>query len=130
MKKLGDEYNIDLLIIVENRGELFKYEGVKMSLTRLIQTLFAQIEGAYIPSTKTVMIFVFAQNEYRDFQSSQLYSIHALLHELRHAYQCNKELAVSEDDSDNFATKYINKNSKFFARIMGWEDEWEVEEED
>lgn len=128
--KLGDEYDIDLLIIVENRKELFKYDGIKMTPMCLIQTLFSQVEGAYLPLTKTIMLFVFAQNEYKDFQSSQLYSIHALLHELRHAYQWNKELKISEEDSDNFATRYLNKHSKFFTKIMGWEDEWEVEEED
>jgi hypothetical protein len=41
-----------------------------------------------------------------------------------------KIIKGSEEDCDEFATRYLDENSNFFSRVMKWEDEWEVEEED
>ncbi len=127
--KLGAWYKIESLYIIENKHDLIRYRLFSISVYDWLEVIQGDIEGLYLPSSKTVILFIYAQADYKDFQSSQLYSIHALLHELRHAYHKNKGISGSEQDCDDFATKYLNKNSKFFSKIMKWDDEWEVEEE-
>lgn len=130
LNRLGEAYKINKLYIIENKYDLIKHGVIMINLMDWPEIIRGKIEGYYLPNSKTVIVYVFAHEEYDDFQSSQLYSIHALLHELRHAYHKNKNIKGSEEDCDNFATKYLNKNSKFFSKLMKWEDEWEVEEED
>jgi len=40
------------------------------------------------------------------------------------------EETKEEIDADKFATKFINRNSEAVSKIMGWKEEWTVEEED
>lgn len=130
LNRLGEAYKINKLYIIENKYDLIKYGVIMLNLMDWPEIIRGRIEGYYLPNSETVIVYVFAHEEYDDFQSSQLYSIHALLHELRHAYHKNQNIKGSEEDCDNFATKYLNKNSKFFSKLMKWEHEWEVEEED
>lgn len=130
LNRLGDSYRINTLYIIETRRDIRKYGLIFLNPFDLAEILLGRLEGNFVPMSKSIMIYVYAQNEYEDHQSSQLYSLHALLHELRHAYYHNTKEHESEDDCDSFATNYLNKHSKFFSKIMGWKDEWEVEEED
>ncbi len=77
-------------------------------------------------------LYLFSENDDGDDkQSKQLYSIHALTHEVRHRWQIRNNYAGDEEiDADEFATKFVNQNSKIIKKIMNWDDEWEVEEED
>ena len=90
-----------------------------------------KVEGAYIGLLDTVVIYIFSQTDDKeDIQSKQLYSLHALSRELRHRWQKqNNYKGNEEDDADQFATQFINKNSRKISKIMSWDDEWEVEEE-
>ncbi|WP_312501364.1 hypothetical protein [Lacrimispora sp.] len=130
LNRLGADYEINKLYIIETRHDLLKYGVIRINPFGWIEIIRGKIEGNYLPTSKTVIVYVFAHDEYNDFHSSQLYSIHALLHELRHAYHNNKNIKGSEEDCDEFATRYLDENSNFFSRVMKWEDEWEVEEED
>jgi hypothetical protein len=51
------------------------------------------------------------------------------MHELRHRYQVRNRKKVSEEDADRYASGFVNKRSGLISKIMGWKDEWEVEEE-
>lgn len=130
LDRLGDSYEINHLYIIEKRRDIIKYGLIFLNIIDFISILLGKLEGNFVPTTKSVMVYVYAQNEYKNYQSSQLYSLHALLHELCHAYYHNIKKEESEEDCDNFATNYLNKNSKFFSKVMDWKDEWEVEEED
>jgi len=135
LKFLGNEYKPKQIIICDNRLDIFKLGFIHCSLMlfslRLFSILLGKVEGIYIPLFKIVCVFVFAQ-DYEDYNyhSKQFYSLHALLHELRHHYQYVKKSGVSESDADNFATKFLNTNSQKIKEIMGWKSEWQVEEED
>ena len=135
LKFLGEEYKPKEIIICENRFDLLKLGFLHCLLMllslRILPILIGKVEGIYIPYFDKVCVFIFAQ-DYDDynFHSKQFYSLHALLHELRHYYQYIKKTGISELDADNFATKFLNNNSQKIKEIMGWRDEWEVKEED
>lgn len=125
------------LIICENRKELLKLKNnieliEYLSIIFDLTIWFGKVEGVYLESLDTVLVFVFSQNDDGDdVQSKQLYSIHALSHEVRHRMQIkNNYKGDMEQDADNFATKFVARNSKKISKIMNWADEWEVEEED
>lgn len=131
IKLLGNNYQPRELIIYERKIDLLRYliKSIVV-LPLLLMILLNKLEGLYLPIFDKVYIFVFAQNDDgNDKHSKQLYSLHALAHELRHKWQreCNKK--SSEKDADDFATNFINSNSSQISEIMNWEDEWEVGEE-
>jgi len=133
LRFLGNEYKPSQIVVCENRIDILRLGIVHCLIEifsfRIFSILLCKIEGIYTPAFNKVCVFVFAQ-EYDDFHSKQLYSLHALLHELRHSYQYLKGIKLNESDCDNFATKFLNNNSEKVKEIMGWKDEWEVEEED
>jgi hypothetical protein len=137
LKLLGANYIPKKLIICENRKDVFNlYKSIRPLdyLTTILDfTIWrGKVEGINDSEQDLVIIYIFSQDydEY-DRQDKQLYSIHALFHETRHRWQeytgfCGDD----ETDADDFATTFINKNSKTISKIMNWKDEWEVEEEE
>lgn len=90
---LGNEYKSPQIIICENRLDILKLGFVNCLVLlislRLFFILLGKVEGTYNPFLKKVCVFIFAQ-DYDNFHSKQFYSLHALLHELRHYYQWAK----------------------------------------
>lgn len=131
---LGKDYKPSKIIVYETKSDVLKYYPVCFNLS--LAELRGRIEGSYDESTDTVYICVFAQtDDGDDLHSKQLYSLHALAHELRHRYQAARNFLTGDDersekDADKFATNFINSNSARISRIMNWQDEWTVEEED
>ena len=121
-------YIPETIIIYEKRIDLFR-NLFAMGIA-FFSIIFGKTEGIYNPNTDIISIFVFSENDDGDNkQSFQLYSLHALCHELRHRFQYNAKLEMSEADADIFATEFMNTNSKSIKKIMKWKNEWEVEEE-
>lgn len=131
---LGKDYEPRRLIVYETRSDVIKYYPVCFNFS--LEELRGEIEGSYDESADTVYICVFSQtDDGEDLHSKQLYSLHALAHELRHRYQAAKNFLTNDDelsekDADKFATKFINGNSARISSIMNWQDEWTVDEED
>lgn len=134
IKLLGKDYGPRLIVVYETRLDILKYYPACYNFS--LEELLGRLEGSYDETLDTVYIYIFAQNDDGDdFHSKQLYSLHALAHELRHRYQyINKFLTNdderSEKDADKFATNFINYNSYKISKIMNWKEEWTVEEED
>lgn len=132
---LGTEYKPNYIIIYETRSDVFKL-GLKYPeiISELIFILLGKREGICARYNYRIDIFIFSENyDGNDKQTKQLYSIHTLLHELRHVYQLNNSKSIkttNETDADIFATNFLNSHSKQLSKIMHWKDEWEVEEED
>ncbi|WP_238442540.1 hypothetical protein [Desulforamulus reducens] len=95
-----------------------------------------KLEGSYDVQSDVAYLCIFAQtDDGDDFHSKQLYSLHALVHELRHRYQFENNFLTEDDeaseiDADKFATHFINSNSARISKIMNWQEEWTIEEED
>jgi Zn-dependent peptidase ImmA (M78 family) len=136
INKLNKSYMPTKLIICENKSDMLKlFYNANIAIGMLINfnifMLLGQREGIYYPYFDIVVIFVFSENDDgNNKHSKQLYSLHALLHELRHRYQCANNKETLENDCDNFATNFINNKSKLITNIMGWSREWTIEEED
>lgn len=115
------------IIIYEKRMDVLRNIGpVGLSV---FEVILGKTEGLYILDTDTVCVFVFSENDDGDDQQSfQLYSLHALCHELRHRFQYKTGKPMTEEDADAFATLFMKKHARAIKKIMGWEDEWEVEE--
>ncbi|GBF33221.1 hypothetical protein DCCM_2320 [Desulfocucumis palustris] len=136
LKLLGGDYRPARLVVYETRLDVFRFFFKCFNLSR--EELSGKLEGTYHQATDSVYVFVYAQtDDGDDLHSKQLYSLHAMSHELRHRYQYVKGLFTkdedeekSESDADRFATNFINNNSAKIKKIMGWSDEWTVEEED
>jgi hypothetical protein len=134
---LGDDYRPKKIVILEGKLDYLKYilhmrSIYKISLLLFFSAWFSKIEGVYIRCLDEVHIYVYAQDyrEYDEFDKA-LYSVHSLVHELRHRWQyVNKFTEDEETDCDKFATSFVNKKSNIISKIMNWKDEWEVEEED
>ncbi|MDF2613130.1 MAG: hypothetical protein K0S71_916 [Clostridia bacterium] len=127
LKLFSREYIPETMIIYEKRIDLFK-NILPIGLS-FFPILFGRTEGFYNMGSDTICLFVFSENDDgEDKQSFQLYALHALCHELRHRFQYKTDTEMSEDDADNFATKFMDRNSHAIKNIMKWEDEWEVEE--
>ncbi len=127
LKLFDKNYIPERLIIYEKRGDLFK--NLRPIGLSLLGVLFGRTEGTYNPSTDTVCVFVFSENDDGDDkQSFQLYALHALCHELRHRFQYKTNQVMTEEDADCFATDFMDNYSQQIKEIMKWEDEWEVEE--
>ena len=124
------------IVIHETKADfLIKILKYPCLILNSAEILSGNLEGIYYSNFDEVHIFVFSQDDDGDdIQSRQLYSLHALLHELRHRYYYENKIeskeSKEEKDADKFATKFINKNSEVISKIMDWEDEWTVEEED
>ena len=115
------------IVIYEKRIDLFK--NLLSIGVSFLSVLFGKTEGIYNPNTDMISIFVFSENDDGDNkQSFQLYSLHVLCHEVRHRFQYNCKLEMSEEDADKFATNFMDKNSNSIKKIMKWKNEWEVEE--
>jgi len=127
------------LIICENRLDILKIcskldKSTALSILIDITVWAGKTEAEFIEGSDTIIVYIFSQNDDGDDrQSKQLYSLHALVHELRHRYYTFNNIKISlkfeEEDCDIFATKFIRKKSKTISEIMKWKDEWEVEEE-
>jgi len=134
LRLLGKDYEPRRLIIYETRFDMIRYYPLCFNFS--LEEFSGELEGSYDQASDTVYVCIFSQtDDGDDFHSKQLYSLHALLHELRHRYQYEKNLFVddddgSEEDADRFATKFINSRSRKISKIMDWKDEWTVEEED
>lgn len=134
LNMLDNNYKPKQIIIYDNRLDLFR-NSIKLCalntlLFNIFPILFGKIEGQYSRALDTVCIYIFSQNDDgENKQSKQLYSIHALMHELRHVYQCKCCLKISEEDADKFATYFVNSKSNEIKQIMKWKREWSVEEE-
>lgn len=136
LKLLGRDYRPGRLVVYETRLDVFRFLFKCFNLS--MEELSGTLEGTYDQTTDTVYVFVYAQtDDGDDLHSKQLYSLHAMTHELRHRYQHVKGLYTkdadeekSENDADRFATGFINNNSGKIKKIMGWSDEWTVEEEE
>lgn len=135
--KLGDRYRPAVLMVCETRWDLFRYFIASPQLITSLADFSlwtGKTEGFYLNTEDMVVIFPFAQtDDGEDRQSIQLYSIHALLHELYHRKQEHHGEEMSEEkeeqEADKFATSFINQQSTLIARIMGWDDEWSMWEE-
>lgn len=133
---LGKDYKPGKIVIYESRFDMIRHFFKCFNIS--MEELLGKLEGSYDHETDTVYICVFAQNDDGDdLHSKQLYSLHALVHELRHRYQMahniltrDEEEDKAEKDADLFATEFINKNSAKISKIMGWKEEWQIEEED
>lgn len=134
IKLLGKDYRPKLLVVYETRWDLLKYYPQCFNFS--LEELRGQLEGSYDEATDTAYICIFSQtDDGDDHHSKQLYSLHALIHELRHRYQyvnnyLRQDDARSEQDADRFATRFINGNSRKISQIMHWKGEWTVEEDD
>ena len=125
------------LIICENRKDILHYirrfhAADRCSILLDITIWCGKVDGIYLERSGIIMIFVFSQTaDGMDNQSKQLYSLHSLAHEMRHVWQQRNNFTKDvEKDADHFATKFINTNSEYISKIMNWEEEWEVEEEE
>ena len=135
VKFLGNDYKPRKIVIYETRFDMVKHFSKCFNFS--IEEFSGKLEGSFNQATDEVFVCVFAQDDDGDdLHSKQLYSLHALVHELRHRFQLVNNLFTSdqdeeksEEDADRFATKLINRNSKKISKIMGWKDEWLVEEE-
>ncbi len=134
VKILGRDYKPRKMVIYESKLDMLKFYPACFNFTW--EEFSGRLEGSFDDSSDTVYIFIYAQtDDGDDIHSKQLYSLHALVHELRHRYQYVNDSMynddeVSERDADRFATKFINKRSNQIRKIMHWDDEWTVEEEE
>lgn len=130
LKLFEEDYIPKAIVIYEKRIDLFK--NLFPIFLDLFPVISGRDEGHYYTSLDIICIFVFSENDDgENKQSYQLYALHALCHELRHRYQRTKGLTnYSEEDADEFATKFMADNSKKIKKIMKWKNEWEVEEYD
>lgn len=134
IKLLGKDYEPSTIIIYETRLDMLKFYPSCFNFS--LEEFCGKLEGSYDELTDIVYICVFAQtDDGNNIHSKQLYSLHALAHELRHRYQYVKNFLTKDDiksekDADRFATNFINHNSSKISKIMHWQDEWTVEEED
>ncbi|KAF1086238.1 hypothetical protein SPSYN_00982 [Sporotomaculum syntrophicum] len=130
---LGKEYAPHTIVLYETRLDMFKF--FPRCFNFALDEFSGQLEGVYEESTDTVYIFIFVQtDDGDDVHSRQLYSLHALMHELRHRFQAVTNYLTCDDtraeqDADQFATSFINERSRQISKIMNWPDEWTVEEE-
>lgn len=139
MTLFGKDYIPDKLVICDSRLDIPRMSSKldktsAFSIVSDITVWNGETEAEYLQNVDTIMVYVFAQNDDgEDKQSKQLYSLHALVHELRHRYYAYHQIDMNEeaeeDDCDQFATRFIKKKSEKISKIMEWEDEWEVEEE-
>ncbi|ACV64536.1 hypothetical protein Dtox_3832 [Desulfofarcimen acetoxidans DSM 771] len=136
IKLLGKDYKPQKLVIYETRFDMLKHYPRCFNFS--LEEFSGKLEGTYNQATDEVFVCIFAQDDDGDnFHSKQLYSLHALVHELRHRYQLVNNFLTAdvdeekaEKDADRFATNFINRKSAKISNIMGWEDEWLVEEEE
>lgn len=134
VKLLGKDYRPKTIVVYETRLDIFKF--FHHSLGFSLEELRGDLEGTYDEADDTAAIYIFVQTDDGDDRhSKQLYSLHALVHELRHRFQYVNNFLTnndekSEQDADRFATRFINGNSRRISKIMNWPDEWTVEEED
>lgn len=127
LKLFDKTYRPKKIIIYEKRIDLFK--NLLPVGFSFLPVLLGKTEGFYNMISDTLCVFVFSENDDgEDQQSFQLYTLHALCHELRHRFQYQTYRMMSEEDADQFATQFMDKNSHAIKKIMRWEDEWEVEE--
>lgn len=133
---LDRDYVPSILVICENKSgiiKLFQYIHKGDALSEILSpsVWLGKREGIYFIKNDTVVVYVFSENDDGDDKhSKQLYSLHALIHEVRHRWQDQTcFIGDEEEDCDNFATSFLNGNSKKIAKIMKWKREWEISEE-
>lgn len=134
VKFLGKDYTPREIVVYETRFDMLRFYTKCGNFS--FEEFSGSLEGCYDEILDVVYIFVFSQtDDGDDLHSKQLYSLHALVHELRHRYQLvNNYLRENEEkserDADKFATRFINSNSSRISKITNWNEEWTVEEED
>lgn len=137
INQLGDKYRPSVLVVCENRWDLFQYFITDSQLITSLADISlwtGKTEGFYLNKGDIVVIFPYAQTDGGDDRHSiQLYTLHALYHELFHRMQEHYGEPMTEEEeeaaADIFATSYINRESSLIAGIMEWEDEWSMWEE-
>lgn len=135
---LGEKYSPNHIIICETKDDVLEYSNgphLELDAPLLAEILSGEIEGLYTPSKQTICVFVFSEDDDGDdLQSKQLYSLHALTHELRLKYQIDKRInlngKIAEEVADEFATNFVNTNSQKISEIMHWDEEWQISEDD
>jgi len=135
---LGEKYSPKRIIICETKDDVLEYSNrdhLELDDSLLDEILSGEIEGLYTPLKQTICVFVFSEDDDGDdLQSKQLYSLHALTHELRLKYQIDKRINLNgktaEEVADKFATDFINTNSPKISEIMYWDEEWQISEDD
>lgn len=130
---LQPSYKPKKIIVHETKEDFLdkrKYYNIFSLVIYKWRILKGEAEGMYNRKLDYVYIYIFSQiDDGNNIHSMQLYSLHALMHELRHVYQAKTKNKIgNEKDADYFATSFINNNSKKISRIMRWKDEWEIEE--
>jgi hypothetical protein len=136
VKLLGAGYKPKKIVIYETRMDMFRY--IFKCFNFSAEEFLGKLEGCYDEASDTVYVCVFAQtDDGDDFHSKQLYSLHAMIHELRHRFQAVRSMYAgsaneekAEKDADKYATYVVNRKSGRIKEIMGWQEEWQVEEED
>jgi hypothetical protein len=134
VKALGRDYRASKIVVYETKLDMIRFYPQCYNFS--MEEFWGKLEGSYDPSSDVAYICIFAQtDDGEDLHSKQLYSLHALVHELRHRYQYVNDYLVDDDekaeqDADNFATRFINNQSRRISKIMNWKDEWTVEEID
>lgn len=137
INKLGRKYQPALLVICDSRAELLHhFTAVPGLFTSLFDLSLwtGKTEGFYLSKDDIVVVFTYSQtDDQEDRHSRQLYSIHALVHELYHRKQAFSRRRMTDDEeeqaADRFATSFVNKQSAFLAKVMGWKDQWRMWEE-
>ncbi|AGL03341.1 hypothetical protein [Desulfoscipio gibsoniae] len=133
IKLLGKDYKPRTVVVYETRLDIIKFYPLCFNFA--LDEFSGELEGIYDESSDAVYIFIFVQtDDGDDVHSKQLYSLHALVHELRHRFQAATNYLTNNDekaekDADQFATNFINRNSRRISKIMNWDEEWTVEEE-
>lgn len=121
-------YHLFKLCIIDELNDIEDLNIGIYCISDISEIAKGELEYKYLPKLRTLYVFTFAQN-YSDysFQDKQLYSIYALIHGLRNAWQSNTKFNEDEElDCDSFTVDFMKKNSSEISRIMGFEDEWEV----
>lgn len=118
------------VILYNKKKDIIRYAKQYSIINKIfnifdMSTWFGKDEGTYFPYEDIVAIYVFCQKDSSDKQTIQLSLLETLIYELKYRYQINNDKEFIED---NFATKFINENSRIISQIMGWQDEWELEE--
>lgn len=132
VKLLGKNYKPRTLVVYETRLDIIKFYPQCLNFS--LDEFSGELEGTYDESTDTVYLFIFVQtDDGDDVHSKQLYSLHALVHELRHRFQAATNFLTADDerserDAGYFATHFINSNSRKISKIMHWDEEWIIEE--
>lgn len=146
-KLLGEEYKPSKINVYEKKTTMILESPLN------VVKLYAKVEAFYNPLNDTLELYFY--NADGSKEDKQLYTIYEMIKAVRGRYYYNDEVkdkhfnlldSVVVNDTSNtleliqteeyeylikeFAKKFMDDNSEKISDIMGWKDEWEVEEED